>query len=113
MSLNYAKLAITARKLIRSAGASFTFSRVTSTYNPTTGVEVPTTTTYSGYGVFGQYDQSQYSDTVQAGDVPMTLEAVSTEPLIGDTVAGYTVMEVAKTSPDNTTVVIYDLRLRR
>jgi hypothetical protein len=111
--MNYAKLAIDARKLLKTFGASFTFTRITSTYNPTTGNEVPTTTTYSGYGVFGQYDQAQYSDTIQSGDVPMTLEAVSTEPQIGDTVAGYTVMEVAKTSPDNTTVVVYDIRLRR
>ena len=112
MSLNYAKLAITARKLIKSAGASFTFSRVTSTYNPTTGVEVPTTTTYSGYGVFGQYDQSNYSDLIQAGDVSMTLEAVSTEPQIGDTVATYRIISVQKTAPDGSTVVIYELQLR-
>ena len=113
MSLNYAKLAITARKLIKSAGASFTFTRITSTYNPATGVEVPTTTTYSGYGVFEQYTQHDYNDLIQAGDVRITLEAVSTEPQIGDTVAGYTIQDVMKISPDNTTVVVYDIRLRR
>jgi hypothetical protein len=111
--MNYAKLAVTARKLIKSFGASFTFTRITSTYNPTTGVEVPTTTTYSGYGVFEQYTQQEYTDLIQAGDVRLILEAVSTEPLIGDTVVGYTIQDVLKISPDNATVVVYDIRLRR
>lgn len=110
--MRYDKLAIAARKLLTSAGASFTFTRITSTYNPATGVETPTTTTYSGYGVFGQYDQSNYSDLIQAGDVSLTLEATSTEPQIGDTVANYRVIDVQKTAPDGATVVIYELQLR-
>lgn len=111
--MNYVKKAANARKLIKKLGALFTFTRSTSTYNPATGVETPVITTYDGYAVFGRYDESQYNETIQAGDIPVILEAVSVAPQIGDTVDGYKVMDVSTTAPDNATVVIYELRIRR
>ena len=111
--MNYLKKAANARKLLQKFGASFTFTRSTSTYNPATGVETPVLTEYTGYAVFGRYDVAQYNETVQAGDVPLILEAVSVRPEIGDTVDGYRVMDVAATDPTNAQVVIYELRLRR
>jgi hypothetical protein len=111
--MNYEELAAIARGVLRDMGAQFTLSRESGgAYNPTTGIEVPVVTTYTGAGVWGVYNQQQYNDQIQSGDVLLTLEATTTEPKIGDKVAGYKVVNVIKTAPDGATAVIYELQCR-
>ena len=140
--MNYEELAAIARGVLREMGGQFTLTRESGgVYNPTTGTEVPVITTYTGAGVLGVYNQQQYNDQIQAGDVLLTLEATTIEPKIGDKVAGrlgyiatlfdsetgvfdvksglfdgspdtYKVVSVIKTAPDGATAVIYELQCR-
>lgn len=115
--VDYAILANTATSLLTDNGQNLTFGRETSSgFNPVTGVDTTASSTYTGYGAGFDYKKSEVDgEVIQNGDVRLILQAVTTAPLIGDTVtyngSVYRVMNVNEVSPGGT-VVIYKLQLR-
>lgn len=118
MSNFYTQMKSVASRLLTDKGQSLTFSRETSSgFNPVTGVNTTSTSTYTGNGASFNYNKAEIDGTlVQRGDIRLLLEAVTTEPEQGDTVTIdsiiYRVMSVSPTSPAGT-VVLYELQLRK
>lgn len=114
----YNNLKTTASTLLKDKGQLVVFSReVQSAFNPTTGVITSSTTTFSGYGAAFNYSRNEINNTIiENGDIKLTVEAMSTAPIIGDSVTidaiAYRVMNVQPLSPSGI-VVKYDLQLRR
>lgn len=114
----YEGLAATATRLLTAYGQSVTFTRTTSTsFDPVTGVDTVTTSTFSGYGAAFDYRNSEIDgERVQRGDIRLLVEATDTAPIIGDmvTVDGvdYRAMNVAPSSPGGTPTH-YTVQLRR
>ncbi len=114
----YTGLAATASRLLTDKGQTLTFSRNTSTgFNPATGVDSITTSNYTGKGAGSSYNRREIDgEIIQMNDVRLIIEAVTTPPLIGDSVTYngtvYRVMDIKETSPAGI-VVIYELKIRR
>ena len=114
----YTGLKNVASSLLQDKGQQITFSReVSSGFNPVTGVNTTSTTTFTGYGASFDYNKSEIDgEIVRRGDIRFVMEATSTEPEQGDTATidskVYRVMNVKPTSPAGT-VVIYEAQLRR
>jgi len=113
----YANLAKTAARLLAKYGVQRTFTRETEdSFNPVTGVRAVTESTYSGKAAVFDYNNSEIDgERVQAKDKRVLLEAVSTAPIIGDSVsidsADHSVLHVKKIAPAGT-VVCYELQVR-
>jgi len=116
--VDYAALQNTASGLLSNNGQSLSFGRETSSsFNPVTGVDTTSSSTYTGYGAGFDYIKAEIDgEVIQRGDVRLILEATTTAPLIGDTVtyngSVYRVMNVDEVSPGGT-VVIYKLQIRK
>ena len=115
----YIGLASTAARLLTKYGQTVTLSRETSgTFNPVLGSYAsPSATSWTGKGAAFNYNKNEVDGTqIRADDLRLTLEAVSTPPITGDTVTvngiDYTAVGVTTTSPGGT-VVKYDVQLRR
>lgn len=115
----YENLAVIAARLLADKGQTVTFSRDNvSSFDPVLGQEtLGTPVTYSGDGASFGYNKSEVDGTIiQAGDIRFILEAVTTEPLPGDSVTidsvVYRVMDVRKSAPAGT-VTHYELQLRK
>lgn len=114
----YGGLANTATNLLTKYGQTVTFSRETGgAFDPTLGEESgATTTTWTGNGAAFNFNRSEIDGVmVQASDLRLLLEAVSTAPAIGDQVTvdsvAYHVISVTPASPGGV-VVKYDLQIR-
>jgi len=107
-----------ASSLLADNGQSLTFSRETSSgFDPATGINTTTTSTYTGYGAgFGYAAREIDGSVIKKGDIRLILEATDTAPLNGDTVVydseTYRVMDIEKVKPA-TIAVLYKLQLRR
>lgn len=118
MSNFYSGLAAVALKLLTDKGQNVTFTRETSSaFDPQTGNNQTTSSTFTGYGAAFNYNKSEIDDTIiQKGDIRFIMEATATEPVSGDTVTIdgiiYRVMSIKPTSPAGT-VVIYEAQLRK
>lgn len=114
----YDGLKTVASNLLASKGQQVTVSRETSSgFNPITGINTTSTSTFTGYGVSTNYNQNQIDGTiVQNGDILFILESTDTEPELEDTIVidsvNYIVKNVIEVSPAGTTV-IYKLQLRK
>ncbi len=112
----YGDLASVALRLLKSKGQQVTFSRETSTaFDPATGSNQTTTSTYTAYGASFSYNRSEIDGTiVQKNDIRFVMDS-TTEPKNGDTTTidsnVYRVMNVKPTSPAGT-AVIYEAQLR-
>lgn len=116
----YERMALTADRMLTSKGQPVTITRKTAgTYNPATGSATVTTTTQTGYGViFDHGDRNVDGTLIQAGDKNLLLSAIGiTVPELNDTVtvggAVYTIVQPLKVICPATTVVMYELNLRR
>lgn len=114
----YEGLKETASKLLQDKGQEVTFTRKPSNaFDPALGKTHTSTTTFTGYGASFDYKSSQVDGTlIIAGDIRLTLEAITTAPVIGDDVevdgVSYSVINVTKTSPAGI-VVKYEIQLRK
>lgn len=114
----YTGLASTAQSLLIKFGQAVTLTRrTTSFFDPYEGVEAYTETSITGYGAAFDYATNEIDGaTIQAGDVKMLLNAVSTSPAPGDTWTSgadvWQVVDVKRMAPSGT-VVAYELRLRK
>lgn len=113
----YAQMAAVASRLLTDKGQSVTFTRETvGNYDPGTGEETTTSSTFTGYGAAFDYNQSEIDgEVIKSSDIRFVMEATATAPEIGDTVPvsgdTYRVQAVKPTSPAGT-VVIYEVQLR-
>lgn len=116
--VDYVGLKNTASELLREFGQLVTFNRRNVTaFNNGTGAEtLGAATTFTGYGAGFQYRRAEIDGTVvQYGDVKLTVEAMTTVPIIGDTVTYgsivYRAMNVDALSPGGV-VLRYKIQLR-
>lgn len=113
----YSSLAATATRLLDTYGQAVAFSRETSSsFDPVTGIDTTSTSTFSGSGAAFDYNSSEIDgEIVQRDDIRLMLEAVDTAPIIGDKCTvdskAYRVMNVMTSSPGGT-VTHYELQLR-
>lgn len=116
--MNYAALAVTCARLIRTAGKAMTLTRVTAgTLDPREGTTTgKVTTAYSVYGVEQEYSAYERDGTlIQATDKRIMLSPESVQPVPGDkisisgSVASVINCQIIKPS---TTVMFYDVQVR-
>ena len=114
----YGNLAAVATRLLTDKGQLLTFSReISSAFDPITGDNTTSTSTYTGYGAAFDYNRNEIDGSmIMKGDIRLILEATDTAPLVDDTTVvdgdTYRVMNVNPTSPAGT-VVAYELQLRK
>ena len=113
----YSELASVALRLLTDKGQQVTFTTISSdAFDPPTGSNQTTPTTYTAYGASFNYNKSEIDGTIiQKGDIRFVMDS-TTEPNKGDTVTIdsiiYRVMSVKPTSPAGT-AVIYEAQLRK
>lgn len=114
----YTDMQATASSLLTNYGQNLTFSRETpGAYDPATGTTgTATTSSYSAYGVALNYRNFEIDgERILQGDRQLTIQNVSTEPKINDTVeldsTTYTVLSVMAMNPAGTNLV-YKLQVR-
>jgi hypothetical protein len=111
--MNYGELTIMASGLLKEFGAEFTFERATEgAFSPTTGDMIPVITTWTGYGVIGSFDFAHVNETIRQGDFRLTLESTTVPPMVGDTVNGFTIVNVAAVVPNMQEVIVYECHCR-
>ena len=114
----YSNLAAVATKLLTDKGQLLTFSRETTlAFDPVTGTNTVTTSTFTGYGAAFDYNRNEIDGSIiQRGDIRLILNATDTAPATNDTTVidgvTYRVMSIKKTAPAGT-VVAYELQLRK
>lgn len=112
----YPNLQATAVRLLTKYGQAYTFTAYAQgAYNPATGTNSITTSTYSKLGVKDSYSTFEKSNaSIQAGDIRMIVE--DGPYTIGDTVSiagvDWRIMAADPVEPAST-AVIYTLQLRR
>ena len=100
MASLYESASATATKLLTKHGESVTFTRETTTsFDPATGEETVTASTFSGYANPSPYALHEIDGTlVQRGDIRLMTESLSIMPVPGDAVTfrseSYRVMHV-------------------
>ena len=75
-----------ANRLLTDKGESITFSRETSSgFNPVTGIDAVTTSTFSGYAHPSPYKLGEIDGTIiQSDDIQLLVESLDTTPAQGD-----------------------------
>lgn len=111
--MSYEGNATRATALIKRKGKAITIVRAADTYAPITGDFTGTPVNITGFGVFMPFEDSALIDGIERGDVQLITNQLSATPEAGDTVEGFKIISVITTAPDNDTVVIYELQLRR
>ena len=108
-----------AKKQLGVFGVEITFTRTSSSgFDPQTGKNINSTSTFTGYAMKSNYNNSEIDGTiVKNGDVRLMLERTDIVPVSGDvaSVNGsgiYRVMDVRHVAPAEEDVIYY-LQLRK
>ncbi len=108
-----------AKKQLGVFGVEITFTRTSSSgFDPQTGKNISSTTTFAGYAMKSNYNNSEIDGTiVKNGDIRLMLERTGVVPVSGDiaSVNGsgvYRVMNVQHVAPAEEDVIYY-LQLRK
>lgn len=115
----YARLRITANRLLTQQGKAVSFTRtVQGDFDPTTGEATTTTTTIDGVGVILPYglitrfaSSEQAGVTIQQGDRKMIYNGPA--PAVDDLYGDERVVAVDPLDPDESGGIIYTLQLRK
>ena len=117
---NYNNMQATAAQLLEKFGGASerTITYATSeTFNVATQTNAKVESTFTGWGVVNQYDQSEIDgETIQQGDLRLVLEKTSQRPVIDNTVLidgdDYRIVDVSISSPGGIDLVYFcQLRL--
>lgn len=117
-TFDYAKMAVTARRLLTRFGQSITISRTTgATYDPVTGVTTPgTTTAFTPKGVLLKYPDRLIDGTrILQSDRKLILDdtvapEMSDKPLVQG--EEWTIQDIMTVSPAGTPL-IYEVQVRK